>query len=606
MKQIEFTVTQNFGDKELEYVFVGQSYGTSVPQEDDLSEIISAAKECVCVVAEDAFSGELIEMLGKMRKEKGIRIYALVRNIEQSAFESLKNDCIIRAVPNISGNYIICDRNSAFFFDARLRGYAVKKAETVEKLHDMFIYDFWNNGKTEFIAKTKDVPEQTFDVSPVLGNDVFVVNRSALPEKPYDELLHGATDFVLSNQKDINDTILASDARIYLDKKSIENNRESLKKRLSHGEVVYSDNSAVPLCKSDEKWYLSNSGFDKPSDNSGNLFFAEMERDPVLLNAYHLVPAYKYKDAVGKTMLALKDFSPVEVSMTDTEERSFECDHTEFRKIISMSDEEKKSECEKRNLLNSDKFSASVDFHIKMTVSKLSGNAHPAEIYDAYKKINEKKESEIKKLKKASEDSINENNNELKKIEASIKDESDKKNNLEKKCEGIKAQIEAETKKKETAEKSLAEVNSEKKKETEKEIEKIIRACTDSIDKNNRELRKITSDIDAGKKKKEELEKKRQEIQARRDSETKKKEEYEKIFSELPNDPCTVEECKRIAHILKIPDELIPPFDKPRFGTLYKTANGYEYVLKSDDDYDEAKEEMEHAGVSPIKFVDEQ
>lgn len=149
-------------------------------------------------------------------------------------------------------------------------------------------------------------------------------------------------------------------------------------------------------------------------------------------------------------------------------------------------------------------------------------------------------------------------------------------------------------------------MNSKKKKETEKEIEKIIRACTDSIDKNNRELRKITSDIDAGKKKKEELEKKRQEIQARRDSETKKKEEYEKSFSELPNDPCTVEECKRIAHILKIPDELIPPFDKPRFGTLYKTANGYEYVLKSDDDYDEAKEEMEHAGVSPIKFVDEQ
>lgn len=604
MKKKTFTIKTDFCDKKLENVFIKQSTEQG-GQKISLQKTLASAKGFVCVVAENAFSDELMKALVEVRNDKGIRIYALVGELEEPSFERLKNNCIIRAVPNINGNYIICDRTVAFFFDANLQGYALQNIETVSKLHDIFIYEFWNNAEHEFVAEKNKVLERTFDVAPVQGNNRMIINRSALSEKPYDSLLQKATDFAMVNQESISEMIKSSNQqRIYLDKKSCEKNREYLSKESDwEREIIYSDDCRIPLCKSDEKWYISNSSFDKPSNNDGKLFLAEMETEPVFSNAYHLKHTYTYGEAVGKEILRLKDFSAVTISDNAEEEKSFTCDYKEFKRIAKMTDSERKAEFNNRHLLTSDKLAAHVTFSIEMSVSKLSKDARLAPIYKSYEEfINQRnKERNIK------EELIKECERNIKKCEDALKQTEEKYSMLEKKLsickEKQKQQNDNEVKIVELKKKTSEENDSAKTQQYKEQLSKL-ETENKSLSKNIAELQGATKKIEALKK---DLEKNRGIL----DSEQKKREDANACLSKieaLEKEPKTVAECKKISDILEKLESFIPPFDKPCFGTLYKVKNGYEYELQSDECYDEAEKEMQgeyvkKAGVENIKFV---
>ena len=72
----------------------------------------------------------------------------------------------------------------------------------------------------------------------------------------------------------------------------------------------------------------------------------------------------------------------------------------------------------------------------------------------------------------------------------------------------------------------------------------------------------------------------------------------------MPKKTETVVECEAIKS--QLPDDFnlkVPSFDKPRYGTLYKIQNDYEYEVNSDDHFDEAEEEMREAGLENVHFV---
>ncbi len=232
-KSKTFTITKDFSSKTLEKVFVEQVSDTEITEAPSLREEIESAlkqAETVCLVAETAFSGELMNLLYEMRQNHGLRIYILIKDVQQkaSALELLKENCIVREVPHIRGNYLLCHKTAAFFFDGEMNGYAVKNEETVQKLHNLFIYNFWKESTKEFIREVSDVAYRTFDVAPVHADENVIIDRSALEESPYRKCLENADSFVTLGTfpKRLKDT--NSDSTLYLDKQAWESNRDVL------------------------------------------------------------------------------------------------------------------------------------------------------------------------------------------------------------------------------------------------------------------------------------------------------------------------------------------------------------------------------------------
>ena len=485
-----FTITKDFGNKTLNKVFVKEE---DAPQTTNTSlfKISSALNRCetVCVVAETAFSQELMKLLYKTRQESGIRIYGIVKNLQPSAFEQLKNNCIIREVLSISGNYLICGETLAFFFDENLEGYSVTNHETVKKLHDIFIYEFWNNAKREFVSGIKPVAEQTFDVAPVEGNETVLIYRSALETKPYQNCLENAECYAA--QKNLTDWIKnkanENSFTTYIDKTILKNSKDWLSK-ISGGKIKYAEGPDIPLCRYNGAWYILNNNLSK-ADNTGKFFAVKMEKEPVFTNVYLFKNSITYREASGKDMFDL-DNSKVSVAKRNREDtRKVSYDYKKYRAIEDMNENDRKESFEKEKLLNSNKPAVEVTFDITMEVKKRTPGATPAPVYTEYEEFNKQRNLALKKL-------------------------------------------------------------------------------DDSIPKYDAES--------------------------------------------LPENPETVEDCRLVKETLaKFNNKLkLPSFDKPRYGTLYKVKNSWEYALKSASDLDAAekemnKEEIKKAGIKDVEFVEQ-
>ena len=196
----------------------------------------------------------------------------------------------------------------------------------------MFVYEFWNNATKEFVSEVKPVAERTFDVAPVLGNESLVIDRSAQENHPYTELLHEAEAFaVQSNVSDFLKNSVDKNAVLYLDKDACETSKEWLLKTDGR-KIVCTESSVLPLCKSGGNWYILNSKFNKDFDDTGKLFAVRMKDIPVFAGTHTLKDTFTYREAVGRTMFAAKDFSAVSISATDTEERIVSYDYKQFKK----------------------------------------------------------------------------------------------------------------------------------------------------------------------------------------------------------------------------------------------------------------------------------
>ncbi|MBR1722111.1 MAG: hypothetical protein IJ727_06475 [Treponema sp.] len=658
-----FEITKDFGDKTLEKVFVKDSEQV-VSVQLSLSEGIKTAlskSKSVCVVAESALSDQLLLLLASARKSSGVRIYIITKNIQPATFEMLKNNCIVREVSGICGNYLICDCETAFFFDSQLQGYAVCEEATVSRLHDMFVYEFWNNATKEFVSEAKPVAERTFDVAPVLGNESLVIDRSAQENHPYEELLHEAEAFaVQSNVTDFLKNSVGKDAVLYLDKRACESSKDWILKTDGR-KIVCTESSVLPLCKSGGNWYILNSKFNKDSDNTGKLFSVRMEDNPVFAGTHTLKDTFTYREAVGRTMFAAKDFSAVSISATDTEERIVSYDYKQFKKIVKMAESEREAFFDKIHILLSDKFSASITFNVTMTVKQLSKGAVIAPIYAEYEKFIKQRDNALESI----ENDISSNKSNIKKYESELQKIADdialfngkvseneknvqKKSELEESIKSLATQLEEKRgakKELSTQEKDLKKLRAQQK-ETTDEIAKLQKKKKDistaqkklndisnqirDVEAVSKKLNQKASGIDADEKNLSELQHQQKEIDKKiaefkkytndgknleqRKSKTEvdlsaankrlgELESLQKSVLSLTKEPKTVAECKDISTVMSKFHIAIPAFDKPKYGVLYNVKSAYEYELLSDDDTDVAEEEMNTAGITDVEFV---
>lgn len=618
-KSKKFTITKDFSSKTLEKVFVEQVSDTEITEAPSLREEIESAlkqAETVCLVAETAFSDELMNLLYEMRQNHGLRIYILIKDVQQkaSALERLKENCIVREVPHIRGNYLLCDKPAAFFFDGEMNGYAVKNEETVQKLHNLFIYNFWKESTKEFIQEVRDVAEQTFDVAPVHADENVIIDCSALEEPPYRQCLENADSFVTLGTfpKRLKDT--NSGSTLYLDSKAWESNKDVLLKEQNRT-VILTDKLSIPMCKSEGNWYILNNNFDN-DDNTGRFFSVKMECEPVFINTRKFYPTFTYGEAVGKTLFYAKDFENVEILSEDTEERSVSYDHKRFKEIVRMEETEREKFFDKQHLLHSDKLVATVTFTVTMTVKKLSKGAKEAPVYEEYKSFIAEVETRRKET-------------EQKKISVEKSQETDK-NNLETVTQKLdafqakKQEYERDCQEKEELEGKISELKEQiqqAKQESGGNGKGLLKKAKGESFGVNNEFEKQLSELQGQEKVLEEKIKKFQkekktgeQLANERDVIQKKLTETEEslkkladlmaAFDRLPKKPETVVECEAIKS--QLPDDFnlkVPSFDKPRYGTLYEIKNDYEYEVNSDDHFDEAEEEMRKAGLENVHFV---
>ena len=386
--------------------------------------------------------------------------------------------------------------------------------------------DFWNNAKKEFVSEIKPVAEQTFDVAPVLENKDVVINKNGGAECFYKELLDNADEFCIP--ENFSDFIKekSKNADLYLCKNLIEKNRAWLETE-NEAKIFYTDSISVPLCKSYNAWYILNESL-----------AVMLEEEPVFTNVFSLKNNFLYRDAVGKEILYLKDFSKVIVDASASEEKSIFVDYKTFRQISRMTEDARNDLFETKNLLQSEKLSASVAFSITMQVQKLSKDAKLAPVYDEYKKFWSEQEKALKSL-----------NDDIQKSEKKI---SETQNDLNK----IKSQID-------DLQKQKKDSSNPEKQRTEKE----------KFLKNESKLL------------------------------TEKKSLLEKA-KKLSSQSETIEACKEAITVFDSLKSFLPHFDKPRFCELYKANAGYEYILQSDENVENAEAEMQKANIQNVKFVD--
>ena len=618
-KSKTFTITKDFSSKTLEKVFVEQVSDKGIMEAPSLREEIESAlkqAETVCLVAETAFSGELMNLLYEMRQNHGLRIYILIKDVQQkaSALERLKENCIVREVPHIRGNYLLCDKTAAFFFDGEMNGYAVKNEETVQKLHNLFIYNFWKESTKEFIREVSDVAYRTFDVAPVHADENVIIDCSALEEPPYRQCLENADSFVTLGTfpKRLKDT--NSGSTLYLDSKAWESNKDVLLKEQNRT-VILADKLSIPMYKSKGNWYILNNNFDN-DDNTGRFFSVKMEEEPVFINTRKFYPNFTYGEAVGKALFYAKDFENVEILSEDTEERAVSYDHKRFKEIVRMEETEREEFFDKQHLLHSDKLAATVTFTVTMTVKKLSKGAKRASIYSEYnefsRELKTRKEqcaadlADCKEKRENYESDLFDLDQELKSfLEAKEKNKQDcdSSKTLQGRIEHVESQI-----------KVAKNANGKGKDLREKaEGERSETVDLKGLQGNLSNLQKEKKDLDKKIKAFQKQEKRGEEIQNNKDNiqqELKKtKEDLRKLeqldarCKECPETFETKEACQDIAEKLPEFNLKVPSFDKPRYGTLYEIKNGYEYEVNSDDHFDKAEEEMREAGLENVHFV---
>lgn len=601
-KEKVFNIRKDFGYKKLEKVFVRDDINES---EDSLLlkekiENSLCESKTVYIVAEKVLTDELMTLLIDVHKKTGIRIYILIKKIKEEALEYLKNSCIVIEVSNISGDYLLCDDKIAYFFNNKLKGYAVHNKEKLDKLKQFFIYKYWNEAEKEFITKTKTVVEKTFDVAPVLvENDDFIPNREAVSEKsPYKELLEKSDSFIVCPKSiDFQLENFENNLALYFDKEAWESANKKLLEEPKN-DIFYFDSLCLPLCQSNGKWYILNNDF-AISMNKGE--------KPIFTNKHKYHSTLKYNEAVGESLFYGTNFETVEIKPSDNETRSFPCDCKLFKKVTKMNEQEREDFFAKKGLLSSEKLAAKIDFSIKMTEKKRSKSATEAPIYEMYKNFSEdfnkyKNQLNINKNnyeseKEKSEKDLEKINSEIerfKKKEEKYKQNCNDLNDLKSKIKGLQNDISANkaesaefTKKVQSLEQNLSKLQKEKKEFENKEKGKD-KKLSEQLNKENEKLEKLNSKLG-----------KLNDFIAKLEEITK--DEY-KTVAEYQN---VVKVCQNIEDDFpKFVSKNIPSFDKPMFGMLYKTNTGYEYELKNaDEDLEKAEKEMDNAKLKKVEFV---
>lgn len=575
-KEKIYEITKDFGDNCLSSVFVMEENNAETENvAEQMQDAINKAKK-ICLVCENAFSRKLVESLADAAKNE-TRIYVLVPQIDESRFILLKDKAIVRAVPGIQGNFLLCieenegEKITAFFFDKEMNGKKIT-GEAADKLSEFFIYQFWNNAKKEFVSKIEDVKAKTFDVYPVFSEESerpnFLVNYSVAETNPMQELLQKLqrvyvrkipnAEFLFSK---INDT-----CEVYFAESCTEENdwNKVFSKIEKTESNVFSCEHIPFTCVFDgEDFFITNYDFSTEIENDGMIFAQKISDEFAVGKMYYFEKELAFKNGVGK-LIRDKNWQPLEIKAQGFEEKSYSCDKREFRKIKKMNENERFIFFDEKRILDpeKEKLAAHVSFQIKVSQCVQTINVL-APIYNEYKKFDDSVKKEVERIKDEEKKAASE----IKRFSAEL--------------ERIKNRMQ----------------DPQKTKEETKNYKKDEKAASDvqiKLNKKKEELNQIKDDASNLQTKIVNLDKEIAALQNTLD-------EAQKIPPQLK----AVDECMNAKDILKKIELPVPKFDLPKYGKLFGSEQKYEYVLNDDNNLDAAEEEMRIMGISDyVKFVD--
>lgn len=303
MASAEYKITKDFGGKILKDVFVRREDAANTDSfdiKDAMKSSIEAA-EAVCVYGD--LSQGLVDILAAARGS----VYVIVPKIDETRLFALKGRAIVRECAAVQGRFVICDKTTAFFFDANFSvgdcdGCALHRAESVEKLYDYFIWNFWNNTTREYISSVTPVHDKTFDVCPPVDSEdgVFCYSKSADEVSPCMKKIMVADTIACANAVPGSaQTMIAAKGTYEQDKGWI----AKVKGAMAQGRhFVLADRVPLPMIQSGGKWFITNYDDGDEADNSGKYFVVEMEEAPVFANEHDFHREYSYSDNVGRAI----------------------------------------------------------------------------------------------------------------------------------------------------------------------------------------------------------------------------------------------------------------------------------------------------------------
>lgn len=303
---IELECQKNFGNTKAKLLFKldANSKNDFLPIKHLIEGGIHEA-QVVYICAENGISDDVSAFL---ENNNSLRIYILVRKINESVWLNIpyKENCIVREVPSLSGNYIITEgENSSllFLFDTEFNGFVLKDSEMIHKMKQVFINEFWNYASKEFVIELQDVAEKSFDVPSVKGDCTLILNQGVEDKSPLQNIIDNVEEIFLRNnpEKFLNYPI----KKLYL--KNIPE-RTILESFLKNGtEVYYAPDLDFDFIKTPNALYAAN--FDISLDKwresrDGRLFLLKTDISKFVYGkTYKLNESLTWNECLGNEIL---------------------------------------------------------------------------------------------------------------------------------------------------------------------------------------------------------------------------------------------------------------------------------------------------------------
>lgn len=360
------------------FVSTGNTEKSSI--ETALKSSIKSAREKICAVFEHGLNDDMALVLAGATARK----YIIVPEILETKYNSISGKAIVREVPEIKGNYIIIDDTELFFFDEKYNGAFINKVEALIAISQIFLKEFWENAKFEYIEKRLPAAEATFDIPPVYGNKSVLIDESVELQTAVEKLIKdmptmGFVDKVAGQSQAKNLVI-----------KSPSVNRDFLRTTTNEN-ILYAPGLPFSFVTDGKKVFLLN--FDTAKYETllergkGHLFAVECD-------TLDFGKTYKFTKHIARSNLVGKDVVDVDgrqivFSASETIVKTIDVDLKMAQEYLKMPPETLADRLSKvdATLLVTDKLTTRATFHIELRISKHKGNNRQA-IYEIYEKLN--------------------------------------------------------------------------------------------------------------------------------------------------------------------------------------------------------------------------
>lgn len=377
MRTLKFK--KSFKDTPVDNVFVLHNDGPIGNIEGILRTAVQGAQDKVCFVLENGMNNTIAQMLYGIQSRR----YVIVPKIEEDKYKSLKGEIIAREVDNIKGNYAIVDARRIFFFDEQFNGYIVANDKVAEVIQQLFLKEFWENGEMEFIEDKRLCAEVTFDVPPIYGNDIVMIDKSFDGETEVESLINGAKKlaftqkaFMQGNEIIIKKADLNSDLL-----KNVSNENIFLAKDLPCS-IVF-DGSNTYILNFDVAKYRT-----LPEKQQGRLFAVKCG-DLTVGKTYKFFKHKTVEELMGKDVLSI-DGNALTVLENAEEQRKITTDLRMAAEYEKMDAETLEARLEKKypRIFNTNKYAAGVTYNIAIEIAKRTITG-VAEVYGEYERAKE-------------------------------------------------------------------------------------------------------------------------------------------------------------------------------------------------------------------------